>query len=137
MPAVLSNASVGGVGTGLTFAKQLAPFYATLLYNNDTATNGFSNIRVTSAGKTYFLVAATLKFHATVDNAQAELYVYTTGNTLIAFNSAITATYKTTDAGERTVTFPHPIPVPAGVNIGVLSSNAGLKADASLIGWEE
>lgn len=109
----------------------------TMLYKRGYV-NGASNSMYTiTAGKTFYIVLATLGYEATHDGANAYLWIGSATDRLLEAWANITGTYKTSDTNTIPLAFPHPLPVAAGVTIGVTSDHADMRAHASFVGWEE
>ena len=109
----------------------------TILYNTGTVAGGNLTLRTVTAGKTFYLLSAWISYVSTVDNSFAKIYVATTASPLIDLRSSITATYHTSDSNSLIATYPHPIPIAAGVAIILSSQSASTDADGGIVGWEE
>ena len=109
----------------------------TILYNRTDVTNGAATLRTVTAGKTYYLLQAALSYYATAGNKTALMFIGTSASILFRMNSTITPTYHTADRDTLIFVYPHPIPIAAGTAIQIDSSDAGLKADGWIMGWEE
>ena len=109
----------------------------TILYDNNNAANAVTVIRTVTAGKTYYLMACGLKMHSTTDNKWGQLQVGAGADVLLYGGTAITA--GTVDSFDQVqiLSFPHPLPIAAGVEIKVQSNDATTLAAAWIIGWEE
>jgi len=109
----------------------------TLLFRPGIATAGTTTMRTVTAGKTFYLAMAGLMYSASVGNVKASIKTSVDSTLILQMYSHITATYHTQDSDHAEITFPHPIPIAAGVEIQVYSSNAGITANGWIIGWEE
>ena len=109
----------------------------TILYDGDDVTNGTTTMRTVTAGKTYYLLMAGLAFYSSANGEEARIRIGGGTNFILRLASRITPTYRTTDSDHSEVTFPHPIPVAAGVAISVTSTAAVLGAYGWIVGWEE
>ena len=109
----------------------------TILYDRTDVTNGTATVRTVTAGKTYYLLQAALSYYATAGNKTALMFIGTSASILFRMNSTITPTYHTADRDTLIFVYPHPIPIAAGTAIQIDSSDAGLKADGWIMGWEE
>jgi len=109
----------------------------TMIYSQAWVSDGWATARTVTAGKTYYCICATLSYYATSNLRTVNLVFGSAGNVVMLVKSNVNATYHVNDAGDKTVTFPHPIPVAAGEAIRIYSNNAGITGFVHLTGWEE
>jgi hypothetical protein len=134
MPGGISNAS-SAVGTVslLNGNTQLAG--KTLIPRSDHANGGSTILYTVPAGKTFYLINATLNIYST-QNAVVGQFQTGAASILLCLESDVNAA-KLTDSKCFSVAYPHPIPVYAGDTLSVYSSHANLTATAYIVGWEE
>lgn len=108
----------------------------TILYDRANATNGTGVLRTVTAGKTYYLLEAGFWYKATTNNAEGKLYVSNANQPILYMSAKITATYWVSDTDHAELTYPHPLPIAAGVSLWV-SASAGMTVQGWIIGWEE
>lgn len=132
MPAGISNAST-------YFGSNEARGKAILIEQGDSTGGAASIIYTVPSGKTFFLISATLSYHATIngDGDECFLYIDLAGNTIIKLMAHTTAIYKVTDSDHAEISFPLPIPFVAGTEIKVMANTADIAAQAYIVGWIE
>ena len=129
---------VGGLPTGTNVIGSVNEARGkTILYDTNSAVDGIATVRTVTAGKTYYLLQAGLRAYATGDSKITKLWVGADSNVLLSYRTAVTATYKTSDAHVFSLTYPHPIPIAASTSIRVESGDGSLFVTAWIIGWEE
>ncbi len=109
----------------------------TILFGTGIAIGGHATLLTVTAGKTFYLLAATLSAYATVDDVYAVMYMESTTKRLMEIYSNITPTYKTSFSEHAELTFPHPIPLAATLSVKIYSTNADMYVRGSCVGWEE
>jgi len=132
MPGSISNASTF-YGTNEARGKAI-------LIEQGSSTGGSADILYTvPAGKTFFLVSASLSFESELGVTRGEcfLYIDLAGNTLIKLHDKCYATYMEEDSGHAELTWPMPIPFGAGTEIKVMANTANIWANAYIVGWIE
>ena len=135
MPGGISNASsaVGNVSL-LNGHIQLAG--KTILHDHETVTAGNVTLRTVSGGKTYYLLAAQLTISGTINGIAGYLTYGYSGDRILFINLDKTTTYAPAVTDHAEMTFPHPIPLAAGLTV-VLNASANCTGYATIVGWEE
>jgi len=135
MPGQISNASsaVGNVAL-LNGHTQLAG--KTLLYDHETVTAGNVTLRTVTAGKTYWLLAAQLTMSGTINGMAGYITYGYAGDRILLVNLDMVATYLPATTDHAEMTFPHPLPLAAGLTV-VMTASANCTGYATIVGWEE
>jgi len=134
MPGQISNASsaVGNVSL-LNGHTQLAGI--TTIYDAAFAIDTTAPLYTVTAGKTFYLIHAYIACYSTVDLQEGSLKTSFPG-TLLWWRSAITGTYKTSDAATIQITPPQPMPFPANTAFTLYSSHADMDVRGAIWGFE-
>ncbi len=135
MPGGISNAS-SAVGTVALLNGHTQLAGKNILHDFDTVTNGNVTLRTVSGGKTYYLLAAQLTVSGTINGIGGYLNYGYAGDRILFINLDKVTTYKPAVTDHAEMTFPHPIPLAAGLTI-VMTASANCTGYASIIGWEE
>jgi len=131
---------MGGAGISNAASPQqnLFPLKGkTMIFERGGVSAGTSILHTVTAGKTFYLVSGGLGYVATIDNRDVMLHAGSVSKTLLFMTSQFTATYQTSNTRSEVVNYPQPIPIAAGSEISVWSSDAAINADGWIIGWEE
>lgn len=131
MGGTLSNANVTGAAFGL-IGKDTSVTFA-----SKNVTNTTDNVVALAAGETFYLCAAGLSYTATANLKEGSIYVGAAGAKILHAISSITATYKTSDSGTFTISYPIPIPIKGATNIVVASNDAAIVIVGWVMGWYE
>lgn len=116
--------------------ESLAKGQTTIIKKDDVA-NGTRNIHTVTAGKIFYLCGCGVAYSASVSGRRGEVYVDSDAQVLVHVYSATTATYAEYDSGGLTMSYSTPLPLPAGSQLIVKSSFAGMNVKGWIIGWEE
>ena len=106
-------------------------------YGTATATAAHATLLTVTAGKTFYLLSATLSVYSTNNDSYAIMYLESSEKRILAINTNITATYKTGFTDHAELAFPHPIPLAAGQRVRIFSAGGATVANGTCIGWEE
>ena len=111
------------------------PVGKTTLIKKGIAANSTATAHTVTAGKIFYLCACNLLYWSCADNESG--YMNVGSDTILGMASHITAVYHVADSDAITVSFPVPLPIPAGTKLDVVSSAATIGVIGIFIGWEE
>ena len=101
----------------------------------NTATNGTAIVHTVTAGKTLYLVSAII-FPAAVNSGVGTVFIRDLLDAVWTYLVGMTGALNFGLIGQ-TLSLYHPIEVPEGYDICVLSGGAGLTVYGAIHGWEE
>ena len=130
------NALSGNIDDIADNTRVLSPDTGTQIIKDGAANNTTTTIHTVTAGKTFYLCGYDFNIYSTTAGLAAELFVTDAANVLqykLSRVNTITATF----GAQKEMVFIHPVKIPAGYKIKLISSGAGNTNDATINGWEE
>jgi hypothetical protein len=110
----------------------------TLIFKTDTANNATVALYTVPTGKTFYLLHITCGMHGQTANQIGLIHIGAdSDNRLLIMKSDITAVYHPLDEKFVNITFPTPIPFPAGTVINAFSDSANLSLYPTIVGYLE